>query len=138
MKNSILSKSIGNNIREARKKKNWNCAGLGKTIGVSKGCVSDWENGKVDINVSRLQQIAVSLGTDISCLFSSERNSSTEELHNIISLENIVIKNTETINELSSQIKNLNNKSNKITSLQKAITTNTKTINNLVAQIKKC
>ncbi len=71
MKNAKLLQTIGYNIREARQKKNWTGEGLGASLGVTKACVSEWENGKIDLNISILNSIAIVLEIHICNLISS-------------------------------------------------------------------
>jgi transcriptional regulator with XRE-family HTH domain len=74
MKNSSCSFSaidVGNNIRKWRLSKNYKQGLLAQKLGISRGALSNIENGKTDITISRLCEIAELLGVDAIVFFSA-------------------------------------------------------------------
>jgi transcriptional regulator with XRE-family HTH domain len=73
MKNSTCSISaidVGNNIRKWRLTKNHKQSLLAQKLGISRAALSNIENGKTDITLSRLCEIANLLNVDVELLFS--------------------------------------------------------------------
>lgn len=65
------SELIGQNIRKWREFKNLKQDSLAKTLGITSSALSQIENGKIDISVNRIEQVAEALEMDISQLLSN-------------------------------------------------------------------
>lgn len=66
---SKLSKRIGKRVSQERRKKNLTTEKLAYENGISKGYLSDIENGKKLPSIKMLERIAEALEVDISTLF---------------------------------------------------------------------
>lgn len=66
---SKLSKRLGKRISQERRKKNLTTEKLAYENGISKGYLSDIENGKKLPSIKMLERIADALEVDISILF---------------------------------------------------------------------
>lgn len=66
---SKLSKRIGKRVSQERRKKNLTTEKLAYENGISKGYLSDIENGKKLPSIKMLERIADALEVDISVLF---------------------------------------------------------------------
>jgi transcriptional regulator with XRE-family HTH domain len=66
---SKLSKRIGKRVSQERRKKNLTTEKLAYENGISKGYLSDIENGKKLPSIKMLERIADALEVDISILF---------------------------------------------------------------------
>ena len=66
---SKLSKRLGKRLSQERRKKNLNTEKLAYENGISKGYLSDIENGKKLPSIKMLERIADALEVDISVLF---------------------------------------------------------------------
>jgi len=92
---NIFTISIGKQIRKARLEKNLSQKDLANSISVRRATISDFENGKSEIGVLMLANLALSLGKPISYFFRGTKlgelvgdleNSDEEELLNIFKL----------------------------------------------------
>ncbi len=71
--NTLLMKQVSQNIRTLRKLKNLKQEMMAVDLKMSPHAYANIEQGKTDIQLSRLEQIAQVLGVDITDLFSGEK-----------------------------------------------------------------
>ncbi len=64
--------SVGDRIREAREKKGWTQERLGEKTKLSKGFISDVENGKTNIGSENLLKVADALNANLDYLLRGE------------------------------------------------------------------
>ncbi|MBN2603581.1 MAG: helix-turn-helix transcriptional regulator [Candidatus Thermoplasmatota archaeon] len=92
---NIFTISIGKQIRKARLEKNLSQKDLANSISVRRATISDFENGKSEIGVLMLANLALSLGKPISYFFRGTKlgelvgdleNSEEEELLNVFKI----------------------------------------------------
>lgn len=69
MKYKICLKRVGNSIRTIRKSKNMNQEELAELCGTNQNYISDIENGKRNITLIKLFDIAEALEVDIEVIF---------------------------------------------------------------------
>lgn len=62
---SEITEQIGNQIKEARKRRGITQAGLAEMLGVSQVTVNKYETGKQNLTVDTIKRIASALKTDI-------------------------------------------------------------------------
>lgn len=74
MKNKIFLKRVGKSIRMIRKSKKMKQEELAELCGISQTYISDIENGKRNITIIKLFDIAEALDVDVEAIFSTNTN----------------------------------------------------------------
>ena len=66
---SDITKRIGQQIRDTRKKRGLTQKKLGELLGVSESAVNRYESGKVNPSLEMLEKIAIALTTELKVYF---------------------------------------------------------------------
>ncbi|UHG93263.1 helix-turn-helix domain-containing protein [Spirosoma oryzicola] len=69
---SEITEQVGNQIREARKRRGLTLKELGEKVGVSESVMSRYEKGKINFTVDSLQKISSELGTKLNINLSTD------------------------------------------------------------------
>jgi transcriptional regulator with XRE-family HTH domain len=69
---------VGNRIRERRRELSWTQEKLAKEAGISKGFLSDVENGNSEVSASKLMDVAKALSVTMDYLMKGEGEKSPE------------------------------------------------------------
>jgi transcriptional regulator with XRE-family HTH domain len=68
----VINPAIGRRLAAIRRHRMWFLAELADAIGVTKGTITHYEQGRAEIKLSRLEQIAVALRCRVDDLLASE------------------------------------------------------------------
>lgn len=78
---SDCTATIGTRLRDLRRRRGYTLEEVGKSLGVTRACVCQWECGRSYPQHKFMPQLARTLGTSVSYLISGEREGAAVDDH---------------------------------------------------------